>query len=780
MQNFWSKNKDLILNHILTNLRVRLNFYSILTFLSRGLNIVTVKAKAVKQTIALAVKEATIAVKGTATIEPTVAPAGLTVTYTSNDPAVATVDAKGVVTGVKAGVAEITCANGTATATFTVTVKDVLFKEVKQTKMNTLEAVVEGGIKNLTKDSFKITNNDTNVAVYTSKIAIDEKKNVVTLTTFTNMSDGKEYTVELDGQKLTFKATDGKVASVNVTPLKITAGSETDIVAQIVDANGVVINEMKYGESLSKVEFKIESKTGYIKNGKYVLPTVGDTATAKVTYHTYEYDANANEVGAISKEFTIEAVENAATVSNFKYTVGDDAPDWTKTVTEVTKFSLSKKNTNAYFYITDSTGADVTKNYVVESGDNGIVLLGETKLTSKTGAVPLVAVKEGTTVLNIKKDGKVVASLPITVSAKTVLKTIKLSTSSITLAAANGEEAADLGITGYDQNGDKIAIASAVAEIQDEISGGIAKGTKFTALKDNNTKLVIDKRTLAGKAKEATYTMIVKAKDADGNESAGVPCKLSVVKADGTVDYRLEAPAEFDLKAVDAKTTTNAAVKLEIVKYANNAKLGTVKSTEANVTITVKNSKGVVKASGTAATLTMSAITVSESSGIVTVTKVLPVDTYTVEITVKTGSGATAVDVKRTAEFKVVDTQAPATASIENLDGYVVPSVAVATAAATKILDGAATGKAIGFKVSYDGKTVEIGKNLSTSGTKFTKDGITISDLKVKKATYNNGSLLIEEATVMIQDTNNGKNIKFEAPISGIAPFTNVTEASAS
>ena len=733
--------------------------------------VVTVKAAAAKQTIALAVKEATIAVKGTATIEPTVAPAGSTVTYTSSDATVATVDAKGVVTGVKAGVAEITCANGTATATFTVTVKDVILKEVKQTKMNLLEAVVEGDLSKVTKDSFKITNNDTKVAIIAKAVTKDDKTGKVTIETFANMSDGKEYSVDLDGVVLTFTATDGKVAGVNVTPLSVVAGKATEIKAQIVDANGIIINEVSYSKTLANVDFEIKTTSGYTSAEKLTLPKVGDTATATVTYHTYKYDASANEIGAIKKEFTITAVDSEVTVSNFKYTIsGANVPDWTKAVTEEHKISLSNAAKSAYFYFVNSEGTEVTGDYKVESGDNSVLLLGKTDLTNGQTPVTLVPIKEGTTVLNIIKDDKVVVSLPVEVTAKNVLKTIKVNRTSVTLATDVGAVTEDIVVTGYDQNGDEIAIASATAEVvtdNDNPSSYFSKGEKFAGVADGSKQKIT--LTSANSTKVASHTLKITAANGD-DVSAPVTVSVNcVATAKATSEYKIEASTEeFDLKAT--KDSKEANISATIVEYKNGAKIGAFANDAVTSYVVKKDGKEVSTLGITVTTgsgvAQIDAIDVAVASPM-TVTKKIPTGTYTFEITVKSG---TAVNLTRTATIKVVDTQPTVVASLKKNDGLRVSSGgAVATTGAIQCVEQAKlvlTSADAGLSLTYDGKKAD------WSGTKAVGDWVEFSAIAIEEIAINNG-VYIKKASVTVKDKVN--NIQFTAPVTIALPFMNCT-----
>ena len=155
------------------------------------------------------------------------------ITYTSSDDSIATVAADGTVTGVKAGkatiTAKITVGKDSAETTKDVEVKNYVLKSVAQNKTNELVATIDGATKNIKASEVTIKTPD-NVVLPVKSVSVDDKDATkVTLTTFSEMKDGKEYTVTLDGTTVNFVATDNKVASINVNNLTIPAKTETEI-----------------------------------------------------------------------------------------------------------------------------------------------------------------------------------------------------------------------------------------------------------------------------------------------------------------------------------------------------------------------------------------------------------------------------------------------------------------------------------------------------------------------------------------------------------------------
>ena len=193
----------------------------------------TLKATITVKNPALSVSAASeVAVGSTEAIKATVKPANTKVTYTTSDEKIATVDAKGVVTGVAAGDVTITVKAGKTTKTVKMAVKKAILKSATQTEANKIEAVIVGDTKDLKAGDFKVTNTATNATVAVKTVTA--KKNVAdtfVIETFGEMTDAKDYSVEYAGTAVKFTATDGAVAKVGITTKEIPAASATEVKA---------------------------------------------------------------------------------------------------------------------------------------------------------------------------------------------------------------------------------------------------------------------------------------------------------------------------------------------------------------------------------------------------------------------------------------------------------------------------------------------------------------------------------------------------------------------
>ena len=490
------------------------------------------------------------------------------------------------------------------------TVKNIILQSVKQTKYNAIEAMITGKTSDIKAQDVVITNKTTNAVVAVKSVSVDEKDATkVTFETFSGVTDGKDYTVTIDGVAKDFTATDGTIADVNVSATQITANTTGTVVkAQLLDKDQVVVEEYKINDTLpGKVDYSITSSTGYVSSDKIVLPEVGNTATAKVTYHTFKYDATGKETDVIEKTFTITAVADATTVSNFNYTVTSDSfINWKGTVTKNT--SLATNDTkNAFFYFLDSNKTDVTANYSVESSDNSVLLLADTPLTNgSTQAVAVTGVNAGNAYINVKKDGKVITSLPVTVKAARKLTDVKFGKT--TLYSSNDNSVTEKDSTtvkGYDQYGEEYAISSVTGTILNAPAGatsGQQKGDSIALALSNGTISPAATSFVKG-----DYLIKVDAVDSANNTVSRTITLKAVDTANINASvYELSLSSTAEDLAVASSTLAADAPKtitIQVVEKKGNAPV----AVETTSTITVSKPNGTNLVSGTDAGYTVAA-----------------------------------------------------------------------------------------------------------------------------------------------------------------------------
>ena len=670
----------------------------------------------------------TIAVVGTPVqFTAKTAPAKATVTYTSSDSAIATVDTTGKVTPVKVGKVTITAATDKASTTAEVEVKNYVLKSVAQTKANTLETVVLGKTSDIKPADIKITNTANNNAIAVKSVSVDKADATkVTVETFADMKDAAKYNVELDGTVQTFTATDGVVTDVNVTPVTIAANTKgTEIKGLTVDKDGIIIDEFKASEASGKnAELNLSTTQGYVDGDKLVLPTVGNKGTAEVKYHTYKFDTNGNEVGAYTKKVDITAVaENVITTNGFNMTFASKVPNWDKDTASNQLAINSGKD--AYFKFVGSDGKEISNysDYSVVSSDDSILLLPKTTLINSTTPVSVKGIKEGAAYINVlDKDGKVVKSLAVSVTASGKLTNVTLGNTAITISKTALVDN-KVSVKAVDQYNNDITTASKIT-----LSGVTSDADRaISATRDgNDVKVVATAAAEAGK----TYTVKVEVKNGDVTINRYFTVKVVATNDDVTKasDLRLEVSGvkdgKVDMAVADDADAEKAAknVTVRVAAYDAGAKIGYVGGAKYEIN---NDKQSVVTTSTTGASISV------VSCGAATVSKNLDAGkTYTV--TVKTAKKTF------TTTFSVVDTQASASVNITKK---------------TTTKTNAADILAETCEVTYDGKKL--------NNPTFVVNG---NDCKTVGA-----STYIAKASVYVT---NSKNITYTVPVTINTTFT--------
>ena len=605
------------------------------------------------------------------------------ITYTSSDDSIATVATDGTVTGVKAGKvtikAKITVGKDSAETTKDVEVKNVILKSAAQKKASQIVATFAGDTSKLDKKDITITNTANNVVYPVKAISVAADKKTVKIDTYSEMNDAKEYSVKYDGTEVTFTATDGTVADVGVSTTTIVKGTAgTEVKAQFLDKNQVVVKEFTLSDASNdgSVDFNFTENKGYTDGNKLVLLNVGDTATAEVTYHTNKYDQTTGaETGKITKKFTITAVEDDATLSNFNYTINakNTQVNWNIDVKTDNKLAV-KDTAYAFFYIKNSSDADVTSQYSVESSDKSVLLLDKTPLTSagdvkgSTG-VAVTGVKAGTAYINVlNSDGKVVKSLPVIVQETRKLTNLKFDAMTVNNNATGSSRqlltSDSETIKAYDQYESQISISTVDNEVLSAPSAETnhKKGTTNFPVTYTTTGSMITVN--ASGLAEGSYQVKLTAHTTDGKCDTNATVSrvltvnvVNVTDTPSTASYRLSvSDQKADLAiASDAVAAdfANKAISTSVSEYQKGAKVSVV----SNAAITIKNPDGkVVGQNGS-----MSLYSLNSTVNAYELATDIKAGTYSVSATATIGG----VDKKFNTTFVLDNTQTKAIAKID-------------------------------------------------------------------------------------------------------------------
>lgn len=646
------------------------------------------KAKTKKLTYTMKVAKASVALSGNSAVAvgsttklttTKKASSRAKITYTSSDETIATVSEDGTVKGVKAGkatiTAKLTIGKDTATATQEVEVKNYVLSTVAQNKLTELTATVTGNTKNLKASDFTVKSEATNVVYPVSKVTVDSKDaSKVTLTLFSELKDAATYDVTLDGITKTFVASDGKVASIALDKATIPYATETEIKLVSKDANGVIIKELKYGDTDNSYNFTIDTKgNGYTTGSKLYLNKIGDTAEATIEYKTGKYDQNGKAEGNIGpNKVTITAADQSA-INDFKVRI-DGANKKFDKAKDTNKIAAGETGKYAYFMIKDATGTEVSKyDYTVESSDKTVLMLASNTISSKS--VGLTPVKQGTAYILFKdKDGKIVNSVAIDVTAGREAATLELDKYSVDASTSKTVAAKTVSVKVKDQYGDEVA-ASNYSNVHVSYLSGPVKNEAAVAF-DASKKAVVVTGSAFDASKTGAYVYKV-AYTKDNKEIVAKTLTVNVQKPGSAVDsYRLDLDkSSVDVK-VDNDNKDNKIITAQLMGRSNGVDLEAVQS----VTYTVKKSDGtVVFGNDNGKVVTGAAFGVDANYGdnkttgsnlnikLVDVskgvaTKNLGAGTYTVTATCK---DAKKNDVTITSSFTVTDTQTKASADVK-------------------------------------------------------------------------------------------------------------------
>lgn len=523
------------------------------------------------------------------------------VTYKSSDDAVATVDANdGTVKAIKAGKVTITATSDYGNIVTTdINVKKAILKSATQTEYNKIEAVIVGDTKDIKPSDITVTNTATKANVAVKSVSAKKgAENTFVIETFTSMTDAKEYSVVYADSTAVFTATNNTVAKVDLTKTEVPAGVKTEVKAVTKDANNIILGyfDLTNGNtSKGQVTTALTITKGYVQGTDVYLPTVGDTMAAKITYHTGSFASNGTETGVIENAATITAVDPSTINYNYAVTIGDSAPSWKAASFKANTAVKIGEPTNAYFRITDENGNDVAdySAYSVETADPTKLVVNAAKLSSSgvgSNAVIINGVSAGDTYILVKKDGKVVYSLPVQVQGKATATSVSLNKTSVTVMEKR-KVVETIEAKLKDQYGNDMKIKEAKVE---NLAKPDDKATAAALTASvSGTKATIAVTGSAFNTYFGTYTYKVTLKDSDDKTVVNV-FTVNFVKSAEVQSYQLSLPTEVDT-TVTKDTTADTTITAKVVKMANGAAIDDYASTsdaDTQVKYTVKDSAG--------------------------------------------------------------------------------------------------------------------------------------------------------------------------------------------
>ncbi len=426
---------------------------------------------------------ATVDVGSKVSVAATVAPksAAPSLTYVSSDESVATVNAAGEVTGVKAGEAVITatmkCGTVKKTAKTTVTVKAVVaeLSAVKQTASNAFTATFTADAsKTFTKEDIKVSSVDgaAEFAVKTVEYSADGLTAKVTL--FNNFTNATAYKVTCGEKNFEFTAQVGEVSRVVINTASAEKNVETSIDFTLFDAAGIDVTPSVALDTTCYVTINGSYSAASIdkpSKATITMDTVGDKADVTVTY-------NSNVAGAqdISATQTITCTDPKAVQGTklFYQTDSENAKSQcakfylglssdTVTVTE-------GNNGTVYFCARDAKDGVISYDeYNVESSNDAIASASMTENSGKFAEISVSGNTIGNATLNVRatKNGKdTFYTIPVTVIKEAELASMTVTADKTTMSnVKDSEYAGTLTINLLDQKGQKMSSCNVECEL---------------------------------------------------------------------------------------------------------------------------------------------------------------------------------------------------------------------------------------------------------------------------------------------------------------------------
>lgn len=509
-------------------------------------------------------------------------------------------------------------------------------------------------VESVKPTDFTITKVDGSIVIPLKGAVIDADKTGAMIETYTDMKDGKEYTITYTAadeaktvSTVNFVATDAKVAKLAISTTTIPANDSTEVKINTLDAQGVLLGSYKFSDlAQQKITADIKcSNNGYKDGDKIYLKNAGDTAEIKTVLHTYQYE-NGVEKDTIPETFIVTAVDETYAGYTFGYSIvksGSGEPAWDASSYKQNTATPIKENALAFFNFKNAVGTNRNSKFSISSADTNVLLVGGGK-ADQAGGMSVKGVNVGSTYLLVKDEkGSLVASLPVSVNEARKASRLELSTQSVSVSNVASQAAIDVWPTVYDQYNEKMSIDSI------DFKALTVASTDETVLKNDTTnkKFVV---TGAGVRADHTGTYYYELKATSNNVTVTNNLSVNVSKPSGTVEtYGVEVEsATVDLATDETSTTSKGAVyqKIRVARYVGGV-LKDYLSTASISSITVKgtNNEGdissKVASDGAVMTITCGAVS-GAGTAAEPFAQLVKTGTYSVEVTIKTSDKATA------------------------------------------------------------------------------------------------------------------------------------------
>lgn len=554
----------------------------------------------------------------------------------------------------------------------TVSAKQTTLKKVDLT----FDSAVTDEIKN--KISLYRVSGSTEILTAIKSVSLDSTKKVATVEAYTNFAEEATYVLKVTDMKdqsfvaATAKITDVTEIKVLTTLAEVNEAREIEV--GIYNKDGVNIANSDLN---SRLTYESSATNAFFdkSNHKITFYNVGDTSTITVTYHTYDYDTDGTEKGALTATGVVTCVKDLLDENDkiLAYTIGTSA-DWNN-VNKVLAVGDDQLYSGTKLFIKLQT--DVDGNNSIDDSDYVVSPTGDFEFaSSNTGVLmvmsdgTLLPVAVGSAVVMVKYKGSEVGTVVVNVSAKREVATVSLNTTNFALSNATAvADTKDLVATvkdQYGQNMDPSQFSFRLERSNPNLAVNVSGTTSaVSATKDDGVKYTIG----GSGATEGAHSYIFTAEDNNSHKlvKGYVTINVQTPSSSAVSYYRVEASSD----SVDTKLTRAASldksVTLTLFGYAGN----NVKVTRENITAS-PYSVNVTKPNG--ATLEATYLQANTSAKNIKI-DLIPVsggeikkfDKGTYQVTVISGAGTSSAKALNTTIFKVTDTQVAPVATVNKL-----------------------------------------------------------------------------------------------------------------
>lgn len=438
------------------------------------------------------------------------------------------------------------------TAKADVTVANTMM-EVKQVAANKLQAIYASDVREqVTMDNYSIRSAAGSV-ILPKELSFSEDGTVATIKTSTLFKDATSYTVSDGNKSISFTASVGRPASIEILTETVTVRKETPIEYAIYDANGVDVTTAYEGT----LQYNSKLTEGFLTNeNKIYINKVGEGGWVEITYTN---KADSSIVLTSNRKIILCKSAATSTKTNFTLTTSKKTPEYSASSYKDNVKVAIGTNYYAHFRALDDDGSEIKYDSIsYECSDPETLIIAEDGSDGKVTPIKQGTVKIFVTAKYAGENYDYMYEVQVTEAR--YLAGLKLSTSSLTMSNvfADGYKGY-IAVTGLDQSGETIALDGETFSI-----------TETSSVKSNMANYNTEKNQLEFNAygqRENGYSFTLTLTQNGKSASANFTVVVRTPPANGALSYVVEVDqASVDL-AITSDTLTDRTCKVRLARY---------------------------------------------------------------------------------------------------------------------------------------------------------------------------------------------------------------------